>query len=209
VSAAASAALRRLPTLLLVGAAVVVVALVMLPLAYLVIRVATNLDRAFDVLGRERVLELVWNTSLLVVAVTAATVLVAVPLAWLVTRTDLPGRRIVTVAAALPLVVPSYVVALSLLALFGTRGLLQQALEGPFGVERVPDMRGFLGAWLALTISTYAYVFLLSAAALRDALAQFERPATVISESPDEESSQAIRAVLLGLRDGLPPKGLT
>jgi deoxyribonuclease-4 len=33
---------------------------------------------------------------------------------------------------------------------------------------------------------------------LRDALAGFERPATVISESPDEESSQAIKAVLGG-----------
>jgi deoxyribonuclease IV len=32
---------------------------------------------------------------------------------------------------------------------------------------------------------------------LRDALARFERPATVISESPDEESTQAIGAVLL------------
>ena len=37
----------------------------------------------------------------------------------------------------------------------------------------------------------------LRAEPLRDALAQFERPATVISESPDEESSQAIKAVLL------------
>ncbi len=33
---------------------------------------------------------------------------------------------------------------------------------------------------------------------LAEALAQFERPATVISESPDERSHQAIRAVLLG-----------
>jgi len=33
---------------------------------------------------------------------------------------------------------------------------------------------------------------------LRDALDGFERPATVISESPDERSSQAIRAVLEG-----------
>jgi deoxyribonuclease-4 len=36
----------------------------------------------------------------------------------------------------------------------------------------------------------------LRAEPLRDALAAFERPATVISESPDEASSQAIRAVL-------------
>ena len=38
----------------------------------------------------------------------------------------------------------------------------------------------------------------LRAEPLRDALARFERPATVISESPDPESTQAIRAVLLG-----------
>jgi deoxyribonuclease-4 len=38
----------------------------------------------------------------------------------------------------------------------------------------------------------------LRAEPLAEALAQFERPATVISESPDEESSQAIKAVLEG-----------
>src|SRR6185312_1319259 len=36
----------------------------------------------------------------------------------------------------------------------------------------------------------------LRAEPLRDALASFERPATVISESPDEQSTQAIRDVL-------------
>jgi deoxyribonuclease IV len=36
----------------------------------------------------------------------------------------------------------------------------------------------------------------LRAEPLRDALAAFDRPATVISESPDEESSQAIRSAL-------------
>ena len=38
----------------------------------------------------------------------------------------------------------------------------------------------------------------LRAEPLRDALAEFERPATVISESPDEESTQTIGAVLSG-----------
>jgi deoxyribonuclease IV len=38
----------------------------------------------------------------------------------------------------------------------------------------------------------------LRAEPLRDALTQFERRATVISESPDERSSQTIRAILLG-----------
>jgi deoxyribonuclease IV len=38
----------------------------------------------------------------------------------------------------------------------------------------------------------------LRAEPLRDALERFERPATVISESPDDESTQTISAVLLG-----------
>ena len=64
--------------------------------------------------------------------------------------------------------IPSYVAALVFLAAFGPRGLLQRILEGPFGVERVPEIYGLPGAWLALTVATYPFVFLLTAAALRD-----------------------------------------
>lgn len=39
---------------------------------------------------------------------------------------------------------------------------------------------------------------------MREALSRFERSATVISESPDEASSEIIREVLLGLRDDIP-----
>jgi endonuclease IV len=39
----------------------------------------------------------------------------------------------------------------------------------------------------------------LRAEPLRDALAQFSRPATVISESPDEASTEMIRAILEGV----------
>jgi deoxyribonuclease-4 len=40
----------------------------------------------------------------------------------------------------------------------------------------------------------------LRAEPLAEALARFERPATIISESPDEDSSQAIRSILLAER---------
>jgi iron(III) transport system permease protein len=156
------------PPLLLAAAAVAVVALVCLPLAYLVVRVVDGGADAWSVLGSERILELVWNTVVLVGLVTGAALVLGVPLAWLVTRTDLPGRSFWAVAAALPLVIPSYVAALVLLAAFGPRGFLQQVLEAPFGVERVPEIYGLPGAVLALTISTYPYVYLLAASALRD-----------------------------------------
>ncbi len=128
------------PPLALALAASMVAALLLLPLAYLVIRVADG-GRALDVLWDSSTLRLVVDTVLLVVGVVVAAIVVAVPTAWLVTRTDLPGRRLWAVAAALPLVIPSYVAAFCLLGFFGERGLLQQAL----GVERLPDPTGYWG----------------------------------------------------------------
>ena len=111
----------RRPPLPLVLAASVVVFLVLLPLAYLVIRVASGGGRSLELLWDPETLRLVLRTVLLVVGVVTATIVVAVPFAWLVVRTDLPGRRIWATAAALPLVIPSFVAALALLGAFAPR----------------------------------------------------------------------------------------
>jgi iron(III) transport system permease protein len=146
----------------LVLAAGFVVALLLLPLAYLVIRVAGG-GRTLEILSEASTWRLVRNTVLLAVGVVTSSVLVGVPLAWLVTRTDLPGRRLWAAAAALPLVIPSYVAAFCLLGFFGERGLLGDAL----GVERLPEVKGYWGSLVALTLATYPYVFLLAQSALR------------------------------------------
>jgi iron(III) transport system permease protein len=151
----------RRPPVALAAAGIAVAALLFLPLAYLVVRAGAG--DAWHGVFRTRTLELVWRTGILVAGVVAATLLVAVPLAWLVVRTDLPGRRIWAVAAALPLVIPSYVAALCLLGALGPRGLLADALG-----RELPELRGYWGALLALTLATYPYVFLLASAALRD-----------------------------------------
>lgn len=152
----------RAPPPLVLAAGVVVGAL-LLPLAYLVIRVVGG-GRALEILGEASTWRLVWNTVLLAIGVVAASVLVGVPLAWLVTRTDLPARRVWSAAGALPLVIPSYVAAFCLLGFFGERGLLADAL----GVEHLPEVKGYWGALVALTLATYPYVFLLTQAALRN-----------------------------------------
>ncbi len=172
----------RLP-LLLAAPALVTGAAVLLPLVYLVLRAGAPGSEAWGVLAPRATLELVARTMLLVLSVVAAAAAVAVPLAWLVARTDLPGRRAWAVAGALPLVIPSYVAALALLGALGPRGLLQGALEGPLGVERLPEIYGFPGAVLALTLSTYPYVFLLVLAALRTLDPALEDAARVLGES--------------------------
>ena len=69
---------------------------------------------------------------------------------------------------ALPLVLPSYVAAFSLVAVLGPRGYLQSWLE-PLGVTALPPLvYGYSGALLVLALFTYPYLYLLLVAALRD-----------------------------------------
>jgi len=143
-----------------------------------VIRVAGGAG-ALDVLRETATVELILDTVLLVAGVVTAAIVVAVPTAWLVARSDLPGRRLWAVAAALPLVIPSYVAAFCLLGFFGERGLLAGAL----GVERFPDPTGYWGALAALTLSTYPYVFLLAQAAFRDLDPALEEAARGLGQS--------------------------
>jgi iron(III) transport system permease protein len=157
----------RAPLLLTIPALATVGA-VLLPLAYLVIRASGAERGAWNVLALDRTGRLVLDTGVLVGVVVLCAASIGVPLAWLVVRTDLPGRTFWAVAAALPLVIPSYVAALVLLGAFGPRGLLQDLLEEPFGIERLPEIYGLSGAAAALTLSTYPYVFLLTAAGLRN-----------------------------------------
>ena len=166
-SGAAAAASRggRTPPVL-VAAAVVVALAAVLPVTYLALRAFSADESARALAPPSTALELAWDTAILASGVVLATLVVGVPLAWLVVRTDLPGRRLWGLAASLPLVIPSFVAALALLGAFAPRGLVQEALE-PVGVERLPEVTGYWGALVALTLSTFPYVYLLTASGLR------------------------------------------
>ena len=165
----------------------------LLPLAYLLITVGREAEAAIDVIWTQRTLELVGRSAGLAAAVTAAAVAIAVPLAWLTGRTDLPGRRLWAVAAALPLVIPSYIGAYAFISALGPTGLLRDALQGPFGIERLPDITGFFGAWLVLTLFTYPLVLLPVRAALRGLDPQLEEAALGLGRS----QLQTFRSVVL------------
>ncbi|MDO5681803.1 MAG: iron ABC transporter permease [Propionibacteriaceae bacterium] len=122
----------------------------LLPLAYLLIHVATgNRQTVINTLASPRTLGLLWNSAFLVIAVTGFAILIGVGLAWLTERTDLPGRSVWRIVGALPLAMPSYVAAYAWIS--------TTSLEGAWG------------SVLVLTGSTFPYVYLSSAAALRGA----------------------------------------
>lgn len=161
----------------MVGAAVA------LPLVYLAIVVAGDGADALETIWRPRTARLVLRSLALTAAVTATAIAIAVPLAWLTVRSDLPGRRVWTVAAALPLVIPSYIGAYAILSALGPQGLLQDLLA-PIGVDRLPSITGFVGAWLTLMLFTYPFVLLPVRAALRRLDPQLEEAALGMGRSP-------------------------
>ncbi len=149
------------------GPALIIGGLLLLSPVYLTVRSLGAGAEFWEAFLRARTLEILLRTLLLVVTVTAASIVVAVPLAWLTARTDLPLARLWGVLTALPLVIPSYVAGFIMVVALGPRGMLQGWLEEPLGIERLPDINGFPGALLTLTLLSYPYVMLTVRGALR------------------------------------------
>ena len=169
----------RLPSWRLRAAGIVVAAMCLLPLVYLAGRAVAG-GGLFDVLFRERSFAIAGRTLLLTIAVALGSASLGLPLAWLTSRTDLPGRRILTGLLALPLAVPSYVAAFTVATALGPRGLLQQALEPLTGWERLPAIYGFPGAFLVLVLLNYPYVYLAARARFAVMDASLEDAARVL-----------------------------
>jgi iron(III) transport system permease protein len=157
---------RRLPVTLTLAAGAVA-AVVLLPAAYLVVRGSeAGVGGMVDIATSSSALGLLSRSTLLAACVTASALAIGVPLAWLTTRTDLPGRRAWLVLTSLPLAIPSFIGGFAFVSALGPRGLVQGWLE-PLGVDRLPSIYGFPGAWLVLTLFTYPYVLLAVRAAVQ------------------------------------------
>ncbi|MER3410064.1 MAG: iron ABC transporter permease [Thermoleophilia bacterium] len=169
------------------------------PLVYLGAR-ALGADRqTWNLLSARAIADLAVDTALLAFGVTGASLGIGLPLAWLVARTNLPARRLWGALAPLPLVIPSFVGALVLEAGLAPHGLAQAVLE-PFGVQALPEPRGYLGVLLVLTLSTYPYVFLLASSALRSIDTSLEEAARSLGLS---SLSTFARVTLPALRPAL------
>ncbi|GAW91000.1 ABC transporter permease [Calderihabitans maritimus] len=185
--------------------AILVAGSLCLPLAYLLIRTLEAGPGVWEQIVRPQTWKLILNTTVLVVSVTVAAVAVALPLAWLTTRTDLPFQRLWTVLATLPLVIPSYVGAYTFVGALGPKGMVQQMLEGPLGIQRLPDIYGFPGAFLVLTLLTYPYLFL----NVREALQNIDPALEEVSQTLEHDRwSTFWRITFPQLRPALAAGGL-
>ena len=178
---------------------------VLLPIVYLLIRAFSGGLSPWAFLLQSQTLAILARTLWLGAWVTAASIAIALPIAWLTVRTDIPFRRLWTILTPLPLVIPSYVGAYLLASTLGPRGLLQGFLEGLFGITRLPDIYGFPGALLALTLLNYPFVLL----SLRAALYRIDPALEEASRSLGENSWRTFwRVTLPQLRTAMASGGL-
>ena len=157
--------MQRPPALLLTSAVVVALAS-LLPVAYLIVRSAGAGSNLLDIVLEAHVLPVFGRTLLLITIVTSLSVLIAVPVAWLTVKTNIPLRRVLSVASVLPLVMPSFVMATTVIEMYSPKGILQGWLS-VFGVSRLSDIYGLPGAILVLVLMTYPYPLLMIRGTLR------------------------------------------
>ncbi len=145
--------------------AIVVTAAVLLSPVYLLIRASESGGTIWPVLTSGSVLRALGRTILLATMVTLGAGAIGIATAWIVARTDVPMRSMWAVLLALPLGVPSFVGGFVIVSAMGPRGMLWDLLS-PLGVERLPSLEGFVGAWLTLTLLSYPYIYIPIRAAL-------------------------------------------
>ncbi|MDE2863308.1 MAG: ABC transporter permease subunit, partial [Chloroflexota bacterium] len=168
----------RLPLLLLT-------ALFAIPLGYLLLRALGGFE-AGRALLRLRTLELIADTALLAVLVTVLSGVIGIALAWLVARADVRYARIWLLVLATPIVIPSYVSAFALIALFSPRGLIADPLTVLLGLERLPPVAGLPATVFAMTTICYPYVLLPTVEALHRTNFQLEEAARVLGKGRTE-----------------------
>ncbi len=149
------------------------------PLAYLAVRTAEE-GGAAGILGDAALLGPLGRSLLLATTVAAAAAVLGTLAAWLVMRTDLPGRRALRLVLPLPLVLPSFIGAFALVAAFAPGGLVERVL----GIDGLPGVNGFAGAFTVLTLLTYPYVYLPVAARLRQLPPAMEESARLLGATP-------------------------
>lgn len=153
-----------------------------IPLVYLIIRAANADPDTWSRVLTDGTARLLLNTAALTLAVTAAAAALALPIAFLTERTDLPFARWWRSISIMPLAIPSYVGAFAFIIALGPNGSLQDLLA-PLGVDSLPEIYGFFGAWLTLTLFTFPYLLIVVRAGLRDLDPGIEEAARSLGQS--------------------------
>ena len=120
-----------------------------------------------DVLARRDEWLALWRSVWTSLASVGLAALVGVPLAFAFERSEFPGRRLLSAAAALPVALPPLVGVIAFLFLYGESGFATRAVQALLGLEQPPwHLLGPAAILLVHTYSMYVYFYLFTRAGL-------------------------------------------
>lgn len=164
--------------------ALLIAALVAIPLLAVASALAVPADSAWAHLASTLLGKYVANTALLMAMTGIIAVLLGVSTAWFVAATAFKGRAFLSWALVLPLSAPAYIVAYLYTDLLAFSGPVQGALRSAFGLATgtaaLPNIRSLPGAALLLALVLYPYIYLLARTAFQmQAGSQFQAARTL------------------------------
>lgn len=138
-----------------------------MPIFYMFWRFANFSRNISDFLGSWDVFSLLFNTLTLFLAVVLTSLFIGLLVSIFTVRYELPASKILFSLTILPLVIPSYIGALTYISAFSPKGLFVHIFSN-YGLNEISGIDGFVGSWIVLTLFTYPYVQLVCSSALRN-----------------------------------------
>jgi iron(III) transport system permease protein len=172
------------------GAILCLVVLVVLPVGSLLWgsfkgEAGLSLENFREALIGRLYVQALWNSLELGCWTGLFSVVIGVPLAWAVTRTNVPGKPLISATATLAYLSPPFLTAIAFVNLFGPNAglinkLLRDVLDLPWLTFNIFTMRGLV---LVTVLHTFPFVYLLAASALQSVDASYEEAAQILGAS--------------------------
>ena len=171
-------------------AALALIVLIVLPLAFLVWG-STTADGRFtlgyfsEALRSRLYVQALKNSLVLGVWTAVLSIAVGLPLAWAVSRTNTPAKRFVHLTAVVSYVTPPYLTAIAFVNLFSPNaGLVNRFVRDVLGVPALTfNVFSMAGLVLVTVLHTFPFVYLLVASALESVDASMEESAQILGAS--------------------------
>jgi iron(III) transport system permease protein len=184
---AGSAWASRLGWLLMIGLAIAVALLIALPLLRLaftsVLTEAGSVSVAsyVEAFGKLRHLAALGRSVLLGIGAVLLSGLIGVTLAWLVSRTDMAGRRLVTLSVVATFVMPPYLGAVAWMLLGGPNaGWINKAWIALGGATPLVNIYSFGGLVFLVALYLFPFHFVFARSALDMVSSELEDAATIL-----------------------------
>lgn len=108
-----------------------------------------------------------WNSFKVTTAVTILTMIVGVPLAYIFTRYEIKGKSTLRVLIILSSMSAPFIGAYSWILLLGRSGVITLFFKNSLGIT-IPDIYGFYGILIVLSLQLYPLIFLYVTGALNN-----------------------------------------